>query len=526
MFATCDEALAMASRFFSTENTLGAFLVDEKGLWLAPVPAPYHKGIQNDLQSLRPRLAGWIRKGQKGDQQIFPAGGTTVLFILVSIENDKPLRALGIPMGSQGFEALMPATDTLLGYVDGIAFVSDGLEARSRGSLDGINGSAWEPESWAELWARLTILSDSPDTLYKQARLHGIKTHVYSLALCQFVEVSAGKAGVGIAGWYKNVPPVLNNAKGDEVARFFTYLNNPALQLPAAVTNPAGLGFAAYLQGDAHADWVTYLHGLSSNKPQEKASFSAEYGAGQSFYSLEIFSEPVYGVGQSLLGFHHVAYTQPDPILKDATNEKAIAASAYADAILLTKEANHRIKNSLSVAASLLQLQSYTVEDKVAKEALKDAVQRMYTVSDLHEALYKYTVGAEEVEAKPFLENIAERLRKLIGIQGVEIRTEIQDLVIPNKMASRIGFLVNELVLNAVKYAFTETKQGFIAIYLTLSGSTYYLSVQDNGHGMDERADVSESLGSTLITEFAKDLQAEMRLETQAGTRYVFTFSQ
>jgi two-component sensor histidine kinase len=523
MFATRDEALVMAARFLgSTDGVTSSFLLDEKGFWLAPKPDAELSQLQLELKTLRPRIAGWIRNGKEGDQQLFPTQGSPILFILIQIAEEPTLRALGLPLLTAGIQALDTTTDQLLSQVDGIAFCTDGMEARSQGQLGARQGSNWQPESWQEFWSRLLVAAPGSTSLFAQARKKSVRMPVYSIALCRFLEVTAGQAGAGIAGWFRLQQP--QNQAIEEVARFFTYVGNPALVQPLGEQNPVTLALQIHLAADGRSAWIEYLHSLSQERVVDTSGFSTEFTSSQSFYALSLNSAAVIGPEGSVLGYHHTVALQPDPVLDAPAPLKTLAQDAYADALLLTKEANHRIKNSLSMAASLLQLQSYTLEDKAAKDALTDAVQRLYTVSDLHGALYKYTVGTEQVEMRPFLENVSDRLQKLIQGQGIEIRVQIEDIVLPNKKAGRIGFLINELVLNAAKYAFTESKQGFIAIYLTKSMDSYYLSVQDNGQGMEQRAIASDSLGSTLITEFAKDLNAEMRLETHAGTRYVFTF--
>lgn len=532
MFAHRDEALAMAGRFFRTaENGLSAFLLDEKGYWLAPAAPPGLAGeaMLHALKEVRPQIAGWLRRSAEGEQLLVAEPGLRLLLIAVSIEGEAGLRALALPLTGGGFEDSVPSASTLLGQVEGIAFATDGREARSRGSLGAIQGSGWQPEGWHELWSRLLILTLDADQLPKQAAEQSVRTRAYSMALCAYVEVSAGKAGKGIAGWVRLPDSSAAPAPGQTLFSFFTYAGNPALQLPIASNNPVALALSVHLASRARRDWALYLAEIG--RDEDSLTFSVEFESGDALFAVEVASELVYGPRGTLVGHHHVVYLVPDPVLASGPvmgipSVASAAADPLAEAEMLTREANHRIKNSLSMAASLLQLQSYTVENQEARDALLDSVQRLYTVSDLHEALYRYTNSAgQDVEMKPFLESIVDRLRSLAGT-GIELRTEVEAMTMPGKIASRIGLLINELVLNAVKYAFPGGRQGFVALYLTKTGNEFYLSVQDNGQGMEARSTGgATSLGNTLISEFAKQLQAQMRLETQAGTRYVFTFT-
>lgn len=478
------------------------------------------------VQAMRPQLAGWLRQASAGSYTLFQLGASTLWVMAAAIDGEPEHLMLAMVLQADAFEARVPATEALLSQVDGIAFATDGTTAKSRGKLGVISGSDWQEEAWPDFWSRLLIASAEADALMTLARDKPIIVSVYSLALCRFVELSVGPAGQGLAGWVRLAGPEAK-AGADTVARCFTYAGNPALQLPVAEHNPAALALAGHLATLGRRDWTRYLADIG--RQNECAAFNVEFESGQALFSVQVTSERVLGPKGTLVGYHHLVCLAPDPALQQPSHTSAPAAAQAdpsAEGELLAKEANHRIKNSLSMAASMLQLQSYMLEDKAAKDALLDSVQRLYTVSDLHEALYKYSSGnANQVEVKPFLENIANRLQGLIGGMGIEIRLQIEPLVCGAKVASRMGLLVNELVLNAAKYAFPESKQGFIAIYLTESSGQFYLSVQDNGQGMEQRPAQSTSLGNTLISEFAKELKADMRLETQAGTRYVFTFS-
>ena len=525
MFANREEALAQAGSLFrAAETGIRPFLLDEKGFWLAPAPPEGAEGValRDDLKQARPGIAGWLRTARENDSILLPFGNRQVRLTAVRVSGENKLLGFALPQAAPENEAVWAA---LLDHIEGIAFSTDGVQARSRGTLGSIGGSEWLPEGWHELWARLLLLSMGADSAYTAALHQAVQLPMYSLALCRYVQVSAGPAAGGVAGWFRLQSELKGKEDVQPLLLFFTYVGNPAAQLPAGPASPDGVALGAHLAGPARRDWAYYL--AEVGRSGKTANFEAEFASGQALFTVEVRSELVYGPRGTLVGHHHVAYLKPDPVFEiPATTPASNDTSAGAKASVLAKEADHRIKNSLSLAAGLLQLQSYSIEDPAAKEALTDSVQRLYTVADLHEALYRYTSDdTQKVQAKPFLETVAERLRSLVVPQGIEIRTEIEEIDLPGKTASRIALLINELVLNAAKYAFPDQRQGFIAIYFARTKNGLYLSVQDNGQGMEARNPAQDSLGNTLIAEFTQELGAQMRLETQAGTRYVFTFS-
>lgn len=92
------------------------------------------------------------------------------------------------------------------------------------------------------------------------------------------------------------------------------------------------------------------------------------------------------------------------------------------------------------------------------------------------------------------------------------------------KVANTIGLLVNELISNAFKHAFSPGNQGILKIDFLEKGETYKLRVSDNGPGLLADRKVSSSLGNILIDEFVKQLHGTMDIDTSVGTTYLMSF--
>jgi|GEM_PF-4233871 len=519
MFANRAEAIAMASKFLGLETSPDSLLwITLKG----QVQPHSSLGLEKEaaLKKLRPRLAGWVHNTLVGAHQIFADGSQLLVCVHTAVADAPELVAFGFFVDSTVAGLQAPYAD-LLQTADGLSYYTDGVSCHSMGKAGALTGTQWEPEPWADFWFRLQLVGIEGAPFYATARKKSHQLRAFSLATGSFVLIDACKSGAGITGWLR-----LENVMPDVLCLGYTAQAQAALQIVKTNPNPVADAWQAHVSAGGRKAWQAYVQSLPAHADPEP-TLPVEFEAGPSWYEAQVRSAPIYGTDSRIAGYVHtlVMLTDLPVAAQPAQPEVQVAKAAYEEALLLTKEANHRIKNSLSMAASLLQLQSYSLEDEAAKVALSDAVQRLYTVSDLHEALYKYLAGADKVDMKPYLEAIADRLRSLVGAKGIDLRTEIVDAQMPTKKASRVGFLINELVLNAAKYAFENPKQAYIAIYLTNKGNEFYLSVQDNGKGIEPKEGMTESLGTTLITEFAKDLQAQMRLETQAGTRYMFTFT-
>jgi two-component sensor histidine kinase len=215
------------------------------------------------------------------------------------------------------------------------------------------------------------------------------------------------------------------------------------------------------------------------------------------------------------------------PFLDWAGSGNSLGGESKAQEVdLLLKESNHRIKNSISLAASLLQIQASELKSDKAKAALSDSVNRMHTIAQLHESIYRQLQDDKTLDVKPYLEDVLDRLHKSASSHKIIFKTDIEAHNLPTGIAGTLGMLVNEIVQNSLKHAFKETGKGLIGVSFYRIENMYYLSAEDNGGGNPDSKSWkdSDSLGTSLIEEFVSQLGGKLRLERQTGTRYLITF--
>ncbi|MBW6426024.1 GAF domain-containing protein [Rhizobium sp. XQZ8] len=190
---------------------------------------------------------------------------------------------------------------------------------------------------------------------------------------------------------------------------------------------------------------------------------------------------------------------------------------------VLTLEASHRVKNSLSVVAGLLSIQARMSADAGVTQALRDAGRRVQTVAAVHDRLWR-TSAAKSVNANDFLKELCEQLAA--STDGIEICCRGVDLAIRTDQAVTISLLVNELVTNAIKYAFPD-QRGTVTVSLdAVDAGILRLTVEDRGKGLPENFDASgtKSLGVKLITSLSKQLGGEPEwVLISPGTRFSVT---
>lgn len=174
---------------------------------------------------------------------------------------------------------------------------------------------------------------------------------------------------------------------------------------------------------------------------------------------------------------------------------------------LLTQEVSHRVKNSLAIVASLLALQARDAKDDDTSRILLDAYSRVQTVADVHDHLWREG-DMEVTDIAAFLAELCKRLAE--QTPGHEVVFNGEQALLPTDQAVPIGLVVNELVTNAVKYAYPEGQAGPVLISLSLDpNDNLQLDVVDHGVGLPGNFDLAAkraSLGMRLVTNTVRQL--------------------
>ncbi len=187
---------------------------------------------------------------------------------------------------------------------------------------------------------------------------------------------------------------------------------------------------------------------------------------------------------------------------------------------MLLQEVHHRIKNDMSTISSLLSLQAGSLSDKQASEALDEARQRIILMKDIYESLYQ-SEHYQEFSLKEYIltiiDNIKSTHRELTAIQ---IETNLADLTVQTKKAFPLGIILNELVTNAYKYAFQESRSGKIEVSLFNDEQQQtHIIVRDTGPGFPSEVILHENygFGLTLVDAFVQQYNGELLLKNRDG---------
>lgn len=172
---------------------------------------------------------------------------------------------------------------------------------------------------------------------------------------------------------------------------------------------------------------------------------------------------------------------------------------------VLTQEISHRVKNSLSVVAGLLDMQARLSESDDVKLALQEAGQRVHTIAAVHDRLWRRS-EVRSVSLREFIGELCLQFESAAA--GCAITHEAPDFTVSTDQAVTLGLLANELVTNAVKYAY-DGSSGPVGVSITTHpDGRLRLTVSDGGKGMPEGFDAASgrSLGIKLIRSLGRQL--------------------
>jgi PAS domain S-box-containing protein len=184
----------------------------------------------------------------------------------------------------------------------------------------------------------------------------------------------------------------------------------------------------------------------------------------------------------------------------------------------LLQEVTHRVKNSLALVSSLLNLQARGLEGDV-RSALEDAALRVIAVASVHDQLWR-SAGAREIDLQPFLSDLCASVAATAPSRTTVWR--IEPAIIDTELAVPVGLFVNELLTNAYKHAYAQGEEGEVRVLGTREpDGRYRLEVADSGRGLPPGFDPAEagkrgkSLGMRVISSLARQLGGE--LMTKSG---------
>jgi PAS domain S-box-containing protein len=236
---------------------------------------------------------------------------------------------------------------------------------------------------------------------------------------------------------------------------------------------------------------------------------------------LQVFLNPVYLDDKleevSCLVYDNTERREIDRKIRDSLKEKEV----------LLQEVHHRVKNNLQVISSILNLQSSYVTDEGTLEILQESQNRIKSMSFIHETLYR-TTDFSSINFSEYIKSLSYNLIQSYRMQNCDVNfiPNIDVVEMSIDQAIPCGLIVNELVSNALKYAYKDKTEGSLWIDLNEKDGMVTLRIKDDGVGLPEnfKFEKTDSLGVQLVYSLTEQLDGTIQVISDGGTTFLINF--
>jgi two-component sensor histidine kinase len=199
-----------------------------------------------------------------------------------------------------------------------------------------------------------------------------------------------------------------------------------------------------------------------------------------------------------------------------------------ADKEWLLKEIHHRVKNNLQIIISLLNSQSVYIDNDAALTAIHDSQRRVHAISLIHQKLYQ-SENTSSIDMIRYIDELLIFLQDSFDTGNrIFFEQDIESIQLDVAQAIPLGLIINEGVVNAIKYAFPGGQKGVVRVSLQHDGPDHLvLGISDNGIGLPSDVEIAkrDSLGLSLMQGLTRQLDGDFSIETDNGLHILIRFS-
>lgn len=178
--------------------------------------------------------------------------------------------------------------------------------------------------------------------------------------------------------------------------------------------------------------------------------------------------------------------------------------------VTMLRELQHRIKNSLAIIVSLINLESNQLTDPMKKEIFFKLRNRIQSISNLYDLLNS-SQNLDEIQLDQYIEKMISLLFSSYSQdnKNIDLEMDLNKILIDVDTAFSVGLILNELVTNSLKYAFPDDRNGSVRITLERKNNDVIIEVLDNGIGIPSRFSIDDSkgLGMLLVRMLAEQIE-------------------
>ena len=200
------------------------------------------------------------------------------------------------------------------------------------------------------------------------------------------------------------------------------------------------------------------------------------------------------------------------------------AESRLVDSGTMPHEVNHRAKNSIQIAMSLLGMQMHATKNEEARLELASAIRRLGNIAAAHLMLNNQSSNEQKTSFSAYLTLICSETHQSLGGNRIALIVDIDELALDTSLAINLALIASEALTNAMKYAFPAGREGTIRVDCHRDGDAARLTIVDDGIGF-AAASREGALGLRLIRTLASAIGGEAEIDGTNGTRIAVGFS-
>lgn len=261
---------------------------------------------------------------------------------------------------------------------------------------------------------------------------------------------------------------------------------------------------------------IVYITAYGNEEVVQRAKKTEPHG-----YILKPFQEKELQISLEMALYKHEAEKTRKQLLEQKIINENLNKALEEKEVLL-KEIDHRVKNNMQIIISLLSLQSRYFEEVEVVEFFKDSINRVKSMAMIHEKVFQ----SENLSSIDFGKYIPTLVSGILSSYGADskVKINIEDIHLNIDTAIPCGLIINELVTNSLKHAFTGD-DGEILVEMDSDADDWFtLIVSDNGKGIPEDINMNKALGLRLVDTLIKQLDADMEIQRKGGTRFEIKF--
>ena len=199
------------------------------------------------------------------------------------------------------------------------------------------------------------------------------------------------------------------------------------------------------------------------------------------------------------------------------------AESRLLDSGVMLHEVNHRAKNSIQIAMSLLGLQMHATQSEEVRLELASAIRRLGNIAAAHLMLNSQSSDEQRTSFRAYLTLICTETHQSLGGERIELIVRTDELALDTSRAINLALIASEALTNAMKYAFPDGRSGTIRVECYQEGDDATLTIADDGIGFATTSR-GGALGLRLVRTLAEAIGGEAEIDGSNGTRIEVRF--